>query len=104
MSAEELYETTQGWWTLGPRRVDKAESGAFVASTWEFWQDRQMESLRRALASLPELGTLRALAVTLIVFFAVLPASLFTALWVAGVVGASMLLGMVRRAEDQAQA
>jgi len=20
MSAEELYETTQGWWTLGPRR------------------------------------------------------------------------------------
>ncbi|MCY3634412.1 MAG: hypothetical protein OXH23_02260 [bacterium] len=63
-----------------------------------------MESLRQALASLPGFGLLRALAVTLIVFFAVLPASWFTALWVAGVVGASVLLSMVRRAEDQAQA
>ena len=75
-----------------------------MVSAWDLWQDRHMESLRQALASLPGFGTLRALAVTLIVFFAVLPAGWFTALWVAGVVGASVLLGMVRRAEDQAQA
>ena len=63
-----------------------------------------MESLRRALANLPAFGSLRALAVTLFVFFPVLPAGLFTALWVAGVVGASVLLGLFRRAEDQVQA
>lgn len=84
--------------------VDEAESGACVVGAWEIWRGRQLESLRQALASLPKFGSLRSLAVTLIVFLAVLPAGWFTALWVAGVVGALVLLGMVWRAGDQAQA
>ena len=88
--------------TLGG--VDEAESGAHVDSAWELCQGRRMESPRRALAGLTGFGTLRALAVALMLFFAVSPAGWFTALWVAGVVGASVLLGVVRRAEGQARA
>ena len=44
--------------------------------------------------------TLRVLAVMLIVFLALLVANWFTALWVAGIVGASMAYGIIRRAEQ----
>ena len=44
--------------------------------------------------------TLRVLAVMLIVFLALLAASWFTALWVTGIVGASMAYGIIRRAEQ----
>lgn len=47
-----------------------------------------------------KLETLQVLAVMLIVFFALLVASWFTALWVAGIVGASMAYGIIRRAEQ----
>ncbi len=44
--------------------------------------------------------TLRVLATMLVVFFALLIASWVTALWVSGIVGASMAYGIIRRAEQ----
>ena len=53
-------------------------------------------------ARMAKFETLRVLATMLIVFFAVLVAGWLTALWVSGIVGASMAYGVVLRAKQTA--
>ena len=72
----------------------------------------KIESLRRAMAwvrgkmapqdqiLMTKFEMLRILAVMLIVFLALLIANWITALWVTGIVGASMAHGTIRRAEQ----